>query len=91
MREEDQVFEGIIDALPSLTSDGITRQQVEELHYANCNCFIFLRFNDSLAQVDVFDHLSSKGEGEVGLLSHIPPVVTVERRVLVGLQGLKAW
>lgn len=88
MGEENQVFKGVIDCLPSLPSDGIISQQVEKLHYAYCYCFIFLRLDDSLAQVDVFDHLSGQGEGEVGLLSDVPPVVTVERGVLVGLQGL---
>ena len=67
----------------------LVRQQVVELHDADRDRLILLRLEHHLLQRCVLDDLIGNDRGEVARLSHVPPVVAVERSIQVVAQALK--
>jgi hypothetical protein len=61
---------------------------VVELNDTNCNRLELLRSQDSLSKNWVFDNLIGDYRYEIVAISHIPPIITVDRSVLVVSQSL---
>ena len=97
MSEEHEIFQGGIDGSFGRCVDvrGSMREQVKELNEtADCQGLELLRPQQSLPQMDILDDLEGYQLGHVQgarsgrALSQVPPVLTEECCVLVGLKGL---
>ena len=64
------------------------RQQMIELNYTYGDGLMFLRFHHLMLKHWVFDNLESDYGSKLTSLSHVPPVITVQRSVQVISQTL---
>lgn len=60
-----------------------------ELNYSNADSLIFLGFDNSLLEVDVFQDLGSYCQRTVVGLSNVPPVITKQGSILACTQALQ--
>ena len=84
-----EILEVRIDTRLRINSGLFIGQQVIELHYSNGNCFEFLSFIHHLFQNRILDDLVCHNSCEMSRLSHIPPVITVQRCIQIVAQALK--
>lgn len=89
MDVEHQVLQVSVNTCLCVNGRLLVGEQVVELHNADRDGFELLRFEHDLFEHWVLNHLVGHDCREVTRLSHIPPVVAVQRSIQVVSQTLE--
>ena len=88
MNVEHQVLQIGVNARQRVNRGLLIGNQVVELHNTDRYCLQLLGFNHDLLYKRVLNHLVCHNHRKVAGFSHIPPVVTEQRRVCIVTQAL---
>jgi len=84
-----EILEVSVDTRLRINCGLLIGQQVVELHNSDGNCFELLSLVHHLFQNGILDHLVCHDGCEMSRLSHVPPIVAVQRCIQIVAQALK--